>query len=325
MSADPACKNAGDISEVIYMRKTLIGGQAVIEGVMMRGRTNVAIAVRNKDGISIDRKGITAFSDRHPVFKLPFLRGMVSLIESLVMGINAITYSADVAGEDIEEEPTAFDRFLEKRLGEKLDNFVMGFSLVISLGLAVLLFFILPTWTANLAKEFTQSGFLLNLIEGVIRVTVFLLYLVAISNMQDIRRVFEYHGAEHKTIHCYEHEEELTPENARKYSTLHPRCGTNFMFLVMVVSILLFSLFSWPNLLTRVVLRIVLLPVVAGISYELIRWAGRSNSALARIVAYPGMMLQKLTTREPDDSQLAVAIASLEAILEIEGDDDIIP
>ena len=306
------------------MRKTSIGGQAVIEGVMMRGRKNVAIAVRNKDGINIDRKRLDSFSDRHSVFKLPLLRGMASLVESLVMGVNAITYSAEMAGEDIEEEPTAFDRFLQKIFGEKLDDVIMGFSLIISLGLAVLLFFVMPTWLANLAGRITDSGFLLNIIEGIIRVSMFLLYLVAITRMEDIRRVFEYHGAEHKTIHCYEHGDELTPENAQKYTTLHPRCGTNFLFLVMIVSILLFSMFNWPNFWTRVVLRIVLLPIVAGISYELIRWAGKSDSKLARAVAYPGMMLQKLTTRQPDDSQLAVAIASLKAILEVEGDDDII-
>ncbi|MDI6601630.1 MAG: DUF1385 domain-containing protein [Thermoanaerobacteraceae bacterium] len=307
------------------MRKTMIGGQAVIEGVMMRGKSNVAIAVRNKEGISLDRKKVSAFSDRYPIFKLPFLRGIVSLVESLIMGVNAITYSAEMAGELVDDEPTKFDNFLDKLFGDKLDNVLMAFSLVISLGFAVLLFFILPTWSANLVKKFTESGFLLNIVEGIIRVAIFLIYLVAISSMKDIRRVFEYHGAEHKTIHCYEHEEELTAENARKYTTLHPRCGTNFLFLVMVVSILLFSLFSWPDFWTRVVLRIVLLPVVAGISYELIRWAGKSNSLLARAVAYPGMMLQKLTTREPDDSQLEVAIASLKAILEVEGDNDIIP
>jgi Protein of unknown function (DUF1385). len=307
------------------MRKTLIGGQAVIEGVMMRGRSNVAIAVRSKDGINLACKKVSPFTDKYPVFKLPILRGMVSLVESLVIGINAINYSAEISGQLVEEEPSKFDRAIEKIFGDRLNDVLLAFSLIISLGFAVLLFFILPTWSANLIKRFTDSGFLLNIIEGVIRVAIFLIYLIAISGMKDIRRVFEYHGAEHKTIHCYEHEEELTPENARKYSTLHPRCGTNFLFLVMVVSILLFSIFSWPGFWMRVILRIVLLPLVAGISYELIRWAGKSESRLARAIAYPGMMLQKLTTREPDDLQLEVAIASLRSILEVEGDNDVIP
>lgn len=195
----------------------------------------------------------------------------------------------------------------------------MYFSVALSLAISVIIFFIGPTYVAGFLKRYTENTFLINLLEGVLRVAIFIAYLVLISRMEDIRRVFEYHGAEHKTIHCFEHEEELTVENARKYTTLHPRCGTNFLFIVMIVSIIVFSFLRWPTLYIRIISRILLLPVVAGISYEVIKIAGHSDNKIIAALVYPGLLLQKLTTKEPDDSQLEVAIASLKSVLEDEG------
>jgi uncharacterized protein YqhQ len=197
----------------------------------------------------------------------------------------------------------------------KADGFIMGFSLILSFGIAALLFFILPTYCANFIKKVTLNSIIINLVEGVIRLLIFLIYIYLISKMRDIQRVFEYHGAEHKSIYCYEAGLELTVENARKYGTLHPRCGTNFLLIVMIISMLVFSFLGWPNLIYRIVSRILLLPLIAGISYEIIKWLGRCDNIIAKIFSYPGMMLQKLTTRQPDDSQLEVAIAALNGIV----------
>lgn len=301
-------------------KKTNIGGQAVIEGVMMRGPKKVAIAVRKPDGeIEIDVSENMPMTKRNKILSLPILRGAVALIDSLIMGINSLSYSASFFEE--EENESKFDAFVKNKLGDKFEKVIIAISLVLSLLIAIPLFFILPTAVASLIKGLTDSSILINLFEGLIRIVIFLGYIIAISRMKDIQRVFEYHGAEHKSIFCYEAGLPLTVENARKFSTFHPRCGTNFLFIVMFISILLFSFFGWPNLLVRTISRILLLPLVAGISYEIIKWLGRSDSILKRIVSYPGLMLQRLTTREPDDSQLEVAIASLLSVIE-EGEDD---
>ena len=224
----------------------------------------------------------------------------MALIEMLVLGIQTLSYSASVAGLEDEEELTGKD---------------IAFALVSALGFAVLLFIVLPTLAVRYISGNLQNSFLLSLVEGLIRIAIFVTYIAVISLMKDIRRVFEYHGAEHKVVHCYENNEKLTPENAQKYSTIHPRCGTSFMMIVMVVSILLFSFMGWPGVILRIVSRIVMLPIVSGVSYEFIRLAGKCNNPIIRILNAPGMWLQRLTTREPDKAQLEVAIAALKSVL----------
>ena len=291
-------------------KKFNYGGQAVIEGVMMRGRTNYAIAVRKQDGrIDLFRDSVKPIAKKYPILGLPFVRGTVALFDSLILGIKSITYSANVY-DDNEEKMTY------------KDTIMMYASVGVAFILAILLFFVLPTFVTNYTKVFIRSPFGLNIFEGILRVVIFLAYLISISFMKDIKRVFEYHGAEHKVIHCLEHGEELTVENARKYTTLHPRCGTNFLFVVMIVSILVFSVFQWPVLYVRILSRIFLLPVVAGLSYEFIKYAGNTDSKIIKYISLPGLYLQKLTTRQPDDSQIEVALCSLKCVLKERDDID---
>lgn len=285
-----------------------VGGQAVIEGVMMKGAEDVAIAVRKPDGdIVVSKEKLKG--NRKVISKIPIVRGMYALIDSMVLGVKALMYSAEFVEEEEEKDkkPSKLDEFL--------GNNIIWISVLISIAFSVGLFILLPTVIVDVFKGFTNNKLMLNGIEGIVRIAIFLGYILAISGMKDIRRVFEYHGAEHKSIFCYEHGEELTVENVRKYGRLHPRCGTSFLFIVMIVSILLFSMFSWSGVLMRLLIRIVLIPVVAGISYEIIKWAGKSQSKFSCIVSAPGMWLQKLTTREPDDKQIEVAIEALKNVL----------
>ena len=278
------------------MAKLSIGGQAVIEGVMMRGPKDVAVAVRKADGtIDVDVKPVNSISDRYPILKKPLLRGVVALVESLVMGMKALSYSAQVSGDE----------------DEQMDDKEMALTMVVSVALAVGLFIAIPTWSMRYLQQWTQSSLTLNLAEGFLRMGIFLVYIAAISSMEDIQRVFKYHGAEHKTIFTYEAGMPLTVENVRTFPRLHPRCGTNFLMIVMLISIFIFAFLGWPNLVERILSRIVLMPVVAGISYELIRFAGKNNDKpwVHRMIL-PGLLLQKLTTREPE-----VAIASVKAVL----------
>lgn len=282
-------------------KKPNVGGQAVIEGVMMRGKTHVAVAVRQPDGeISVDVRPVNSISDRYPILKKTFLRGVVSLVESLVMGMKALAYSAQVSGDE----------------DEKLDSKEMALTIAVSAGLAILLFIVIPTWSMRFLTGITQDHMALNLAEGVLRMAIFLAYIAAISSMNDIQRVFQYHGAEHKTIYTYEAGLPLKVENVRPFSTLHPRCGTNFLMIVMLISMFIFTFLGWPSLWERIASRIILMPVIAGVSYELIRYAGaHTDNPLVRIAITPGLLLQKLTTRQPDDSQIEVAIASLKAVV----------
>ena len=303
------------------MRKNCtVGGQAVIEGVMMRGLKGIATAVRLEDGsIVVEREEAIPYTKRNKLFSLPIIRGFVSLIDSMVTGIKSLNYSSSFFEAD-EEEPSKFETIFTGIFKEKSSDVIMGITLIVSLAFSIALFFILPTFVANIFKSFMfhNQSVVLNVIEGVIRVSIFILYLFIIGKLEDINRVFQYHGAEHKTIFCYENEVELTPENAMKFKRFHPRCGTNFLFLVMIVSIILFSFTGWSSLLERIISRVLLLPFVSGITYELIRWMGRNDNIFSRIFAYPGLMLQKLTTQEPDLSQLEVAIAALKAAEGIE-------
>ncbi len=294
---------------------TNIGGQALIEGVMMKGPEDVAIAVRKPDGeIDIKKQKHESITKKNKLLGLPFIRGTVALFEAMIIGTKSLMHSAQFYEEE-DEEPGKLDMFFEKIFGDKAEDVAIYISVFISIIIAVLLFMIGPSFVTNFLKTKIQNPVFLNLVEGAIRLSVFLIYIYSVSRMKDIKRVFQYHGAEHKSIHCYEDKKELTPENAKKYTTLHPRCGTSFLFMVMIVSILVFSLFGWPSPLMRFVSRIILLPVIAGISYEINKITGKSEGKLARIVSYPGMMLQKITTNEPDDSQLEVAIAALKEVM----------
>lgn len=308
---------------------TSIGGQAVIEGVMMRGPKDIAVAVRTTDGeIVVDKKPIASVLQKSKILKLPIIRGVISFFESLVIGTRALMYSASFFDVEEEEEKakkaamTEDERKKAEDKEEKMKNAAIYGSVVVALLFGIGIFMLLPTVLVGFVKQHIASGVLATLLEGVIRIAIFLAYISLVAQMKDIRRVFEYHGAEHKTIFCYEAGEELTVENARRFTRLHPRCGTSFLLIVMVVSIILFSFISWDNYLTRLGLRLLLLPVVAGISYEIIKFAGRSQNKLVRIVIQPGLWLQKITTREPDDSQLEVAIASLKAVLTGNTEDD---
>ena len=290
-----------------------VGGQAVIEGVMMMGSKGIATAVRKVDGkIAVNSEEFVPYSKRNKFLRIPIIRGFVSLIESLIIGINTLNYSASFFEDNEGQEESKFDKWFENTFKDKGEKILTAITLTISLLLSILLFVVLPNICANLfKKKGIENTVILNIIEGIIRVGIFLIYIIFIGRMKDINRLFQYHGAEHKTIFCYENEEELTPENAQKYCRFHPRCGTNFLFLVMIVSILLFSLTGWDSLWKRILYRILLLPIVSGITYELIKWMGRSSSSIAKIMAAPGLALQRVTTREPDFTQLEVAIKAL--------------
>lgn len=278
-----------------------IGGQAVIEGVMMRGPSGLATAVRKPDGeIVINKKKFVTVADRYPILKKPLIRGCVALFESLIYGMKELSWSAQASGEE----------------EEQLTNREIAMTMAFAICLAIVLFIVIPTYATKFLSANIESHFWLNMAEGVLRLVIFLAYVSAISLMKDIQRVFQYHGAEHKTIHAYEAGVDLTTENVQKFSTLHPRCGTNFLLIVMVVSIFMFAFLGWPSLTYRIVSRIVLMPVVAGISYEIIRFAGKNfTKPGVKFLVYPGLLLQKLTTRQPSDDQVEVAIKSLQAVL----------
>jgi uncharacterized protein YqhQ len=300
-------------------KKTTVGGQAVIEGVMMRGSSGLATAVRLPNGnIEVKKESSRSLTKKNKFLGLPIIRGFISLIESLIIGIKSLEYSASFF-EDEEESESKFDKWFEKTFKDKGNTVLMGISLVISLTFAVLLFFILPTVLTSLVKKtITSNVLVLNIIEGIIRVVIFLAYIFFVGKLEDIKRVYQYHGAEHKTIFCYESGIDLTPENAKKFGRLHPRCGTNFLFLVMVISIIIFSFTGWQSIGQRIVSRVLLLPVVSGVTYEVIKWLGKSDSKVAKIIAWPGLLLQNITTQEPDESMLEVAITSLKAAEGIE-------
>ena len=279
------------------------GGQALIEGVMMRGKHTQAMCARLEDGrIVSEVEEFTLLSQRNKFLGLPLVRGVCSMIDSLISGMQAIAWSTNVSLAEDEEE-------------EELSPMEIAVTLIFSLGLGVLLFFLLPVVIAHFLQPLIPGNFLQNIFEGIVRVGVFLLYLVLITRMKEIRRVFQYHGAEHKTIHCYEAGEELTPENAMKHTRLHPRCGTSFLFIVMVISIFVFALVGVENFAWRLLSRVILLPVIAGVSYEVLRFCGKHmDKAWVRAIAWPGMQLQRLTTAEPDRSMLEVAIHSLQKV-----------
>ncbi len=295
-------------------RVSSVGGQAVMEGVMMKSPTGVALAVRRADGIIATRyDNWTTKAQKGTFWGLPIIRGVVTFIESLTTGMNTLTESAKLAGEDIEEEPTKFEKWLSEKLGKSVESVVIGIAVILAVALSVGLFFMLPLGISSLVfgKAASVAGVWKSLTEGLVRLIIFIGYLLLCSRIKDVKRTFMYHGAEHKTIACYEAEEELTPENAARHSRLHPRCGTNYLFLVMAVSILFFAAIGWnANFAVRLAMRIAFLPVVAGLSYEVLRLAARHDNWLTRIIRAPGMALQRITTKEPTPDMLEVAIAA---------------
>ena len=301
--------------------RTSIGGQALIEGVLMRGPGKQAIVVRSPDGLVEKVEELTLVRDKYPVLGLPIIRGAVTFVDSMVKGVKALMFSADYFPDEDVAEPSKFDQWLEKKLGnEKMQKFITALAVFLSLGLTILLFFLLPTFLAGFIDPYIKSAAVHNLVESVIKLVIFFAYMILCSKQKDIYRVFQYHGAEHKTIRCYEAELPLTVENVRPQSRFHPRCGTSFLFVVVIISILVFSLVSlrvglWDNPWVRIGLRLLLLPVVVSISYEINRWVGRHDNLCSRILSAPGKWLQRLTTNEPDDSMIECAIRALELVI----------
>jgi uncharacterized protein YqhQ len=317
-----------------HMKKVNIGGQAILEGVMMKGPERYAIAVRKPDHeIAVDVKEYKSFGETHKGCNAPIIRGVVNFVESLYIGVKTLMQSAEYFEEEEEELPSAeamtekqtrkaekrAEKARKQREKEKQQANDTGYligTLALSILIAVGVFMLLPAYLATFLGKVTDSQLLINLFEGVLRMLIFILYVVLISQMNDIKRTFMYHGAEHKTINCLEAGKELTPENVKKHTRYHKRCGTSFLFVVMIVSILLFMFIRTDTLWLRLLSRLLLVPVVAGISYEFIRYAGRSESKLANILSVPGMWVQRLTTKEPDTEMIEVAIKSVEAVID---------
>jgi len=306
VSADGADPLRMPDGALVAKRDAPVGGQAVLEGVMMRGVSTWAVAVRNPEGqIELSSEPLVPWAKRHRLWRVPVLRGVVALGESLKIGFRALAISANAQMEEDEQG--------EK---EEIGGFVWGATIVLSMALAIGLFFVVPVGLTSLIKDRLGSPLLFWLIEGLLRTGIFIGYIAAISRLPDLRRVFEYHGAEHKTISCYEAEDELVPARAKLYSRLHPRCGTSFLLIVMVLAIFVFAPIGLPAWYWLLASRILGIPLIAGLSYEVIKWAGKNRrKRWVRAVMWPGLMLQNLTTREPDEEQLAVAIASLDKVL----------
>ncbi|MCX7842728.1 MAG: DUF1385 domain-containing protein [Clostridia bacterium] len=301
------------------MKKTSIGGQALIEGVMMRGPESIAIAVRKPDGeIVIDKKDIDP-SKNNKFKKVPVVRGVVEFFRMMVIGVKALMFSAEFVDLEEDKKESKFDSFLKRIFGDRLLDAIIYFSVILSIAFSVGLFILVPNFLAALLPfdKKTFSGVVYyNLFEGVIKLLIFFLYLALTSMLKDIKRVWQYHGAEHKTIHCYESEEELTVENVRKHTTKHPRCGTSFLFIVIMISIVVFAFTGWHNILINTLIRLLLVPLVAGLSYEVLKFAGRhSEHPVIKVLNAPGIGFQYFTTREPDDDQIEVAIQAFKNVL----------
>ena len=318
--------------------KTMIGGQALIEGIMMRGPEKDAVVIRTKDGLTVETTPRKVNPPKSLKSK-PFIRGIFNFFDAQVVGVKALLRSADLAPEEMQEEPSKLDAWLEKKLGnEKFQQAVLWIAVALGLCLSVGLFFLLPMVISSFFDKWIPNNLVLNLVEGVIRMVIFFIYMIAISRMGEMRRLFSYHGAEHKTIRCYEAGLPLTVDNVRMQTRLHPRCGTSFLLVVMVISILVFSIASsallavFPGLeamrgsfgyrLVMILFKLLLLPLVVGITYEINRWAGGHDNGFTRILTAPGMWMQNFTTNEPDDTMIEVGIAAVQAVLpEVEGAD----
>ena len=299
------------------MKSSGIGGQAVIEGVMMKNKSEYAIAVRKTNNeIVVEKSTFNSVAEKYKIFKLPIFRGMLSFVESMIIGSRTLTVSAGFFEEEEEVKPSKMEKAFSKVFKEKAESVVMGITMLVSVILAIGIFILLPTFMADLLTEVVQSKVLLTIIEGCIRIFLFVSYVAAISQIKDIKRMFMYHGAEHKTINCIEHGYELTVENVKRQSREHKRCGTSFMFIVMFVSIIFFIFIRVEQQWLRYTVRVLLIPAIAGVSYEFIRLSGRSESRIVNILSRPGMWLQALTTKEPDNDMIEVAIQSVEAVFD---------
>ena len=297
--------------------RTTIGGQALIEGILMRGPEKQAIIVRKPDGeLETKIEELRLIKERHPILGVPLIRGAVNFLDSMVKGVKALMYSAEFYPEEEEIEPSKFEIWLENKLGsDGLTKVIVALAVVLGIGFSVCLFILLPAFLGGLLQKVISSYLVCNLLEGVLRIAIFLGYLILCSKQRDIKRVFAYHGAEHQTIFCYEKGLELTVENVQKMSRHHPRCGTSFLFVVLVLSILLFSIVRVEGVWLQMLCKLLLLPVLVGIAYEINRYVGRHDNAVTRFVTAPGLWLQNFTTNPPDDSMVEVGIAALQAVI----------
>jgi len=296
-----------------------IGGQAILEGIMMKNRQNYACAARRPDGtVAVDRQSYVSLPEKYPVLGLPLVRGVFSFADSMILGMRALNWSAEIYAEggEEEEEPSKFEKWLDRVFGEKVESFIMGAVMVFSFIMAICIFMLLPMFLSSLLKQAIKNDYVTAFLEGVLRISIFIIYIKLISRMEDIRRTFMYHGAEHKCINCVEHGMPLTVENVMKSSREHKRCGTSFILIVMLISILFFMVIRVDTLAMRAVSRILLIPVIAGVSYEFLRWTGTHDSALVNALSRPGMWMQSLTTREPTPDMAEVAIAAVEAVFD---------
>lgn len=319
-------KNKKDVIKSEGTKICSVGGQALMEGIMMLGPHGMAQVVRNPQGeLVIKQSEITPLVKKNKFFGLPLVRGGVTLVDSMRRGMKALFDSAEIAAteEDPDYKPSKFDSWVERKLGDKAMGVLMTISMVIAVVFSVGLFFLLPNLISSVCIPKSAPKIIYNLCEGIVRMAIFMGYMIIIARMKDIRRVYMYHGAEHKTIHCFEHNDELTVENVRKYTKHHPRCGTAFLFVVMIISILIYSIIPrFPNIFLNIGLRILLLPVIAGIGYEFNRFAGKHNNAVTKVLRAPGMAMQRFTTKEPDDGMIEVAIVALKEALKFEEEEN---
>ncbi len=306
---------------------TSIGGQALIEGILMRGPKKTEVAVRMSDGtISTEEMNTNFMRDKYSIMRLPLLRGIAGFIDSLTMGYKALSLSVDKAGLEETEEPSKFDKWVEKTFGDKMMNAIMIMSTVLGVLLAIGLFFVLPTFIFNLIRDFAAGPAIApwrSVIEGVMRIAIFIAYILFCSRVPEIHRLFQYHGAEHKTIFCYENDEELTVENVRRHSRFHPRCGTSFLVIMLILGIIVGFFIPFSNPFLRTLVKLLCIPLIVGIGYEFIRMCGRCDNTLTHIVSAPGLWVQRITTQEPDDSMIEVAIAAMKQVIPESGEDKI--
>lgn len=313
------------MNKEIWMKPKIssnIGGEALIEGVMMRGNDRMAMSVRKSSGeIYTETKAYVAATKKNKLLGLPFIRGAVSMLESMMVGVKVLMDSAELVDFEEDEKESKFDLWMQKKLGSNYMTYLLYSSVVIALAFGIGLFMLLPNLIADFFSNFlsfdkkTGSGAIIaNIIEGIIRICLFISYVFLVSKNKEIKRVFQYHGAEHKTLYAFENGEELTVENVKKHTTLHPRCGTTFMFIVILISIVIFAFAGWHSPIVNMLIRLALLPVIAGVSFEVFKLAAKTDNKLVRVISMPGLMLQKITTKEPDDAMIEVAIASLKAV-----------
>ena len=301
--------------------RTTIGGQALIEGILMRGPERQAVVVRGPEGLVVQQEELKLIRDRYPILGLPLIRGSVTFLDSMYRGVKALMFSADYYPEEAgQEEPSRFEKWLDAKLGnEKMEKVVIAFSVVLAVAFSIGLVMLLPTFLSSFVALATDSVLVRNLVDAVLRIAIFMTYMIAVSRMKDIRRVFSYHGAEHKTIFCYEKGLELTVENVRVQPKHHPRCGTSFMLVVIIVAILVntvvFALFPVENVFLRILVQLALLPLVVGITYEFNRYVGGHDNPVTNFLAKPGLWMQNFTTFEPDDSMIEVAITALKLVI----------